>query len=117
MGAEWLVARPGFPIMIRATLVGPVIAESDRTVVVEGNHHFPSGDVRWEHLIDSPSTSRCFWEGKARDMSVVVGDGLNVDAAWVYPQPWPLARRITGHVAFWRGVAIARTGDAGSPDA
>lgn len=95
--------------MIRATWAGTVIAESDRTVVVEGNHYFPPDDVRWDHLIDSPSTSRCFWKGKARYMSVGVDDDLNVDAAWTYPEPWPLARRITGHVAFWRGVTITRT--------
>lgn len=95
--------------MIRATWAGTVLAEADKTVTVEGNHYFPPDSVRWAHLNQSPSTSRCWWKGKAEYLTVVVNDELNVDAAWRYPDPWPLARRITGHVAFWRGVTITRT--------
>ncbi|MPZ88060.1 MAG: DUF427 domain-containing protein [Nitriliruptorales bacterium] len=83
-----------------------VLAEADRTLRVEGNHYFPPDSVRWEHLVDSPTTSWCWWKGRARYLSVAVDDEVLADAAWYYPRPWPLARRLTGCVAFGRGVAI-----------
>ena len=92
--------------MPRAVWRGQVIAESDDTIVVEGNHYFPPDSINGDLLFDSPTTSRCFWKGKARYMTVVVDDDVNPDAAWYYPEPWPPARRIAGYVAFWRGVRI-----------
>lgn len=92
--------------VVRAVWNGVVIAESDDTKIVEGNAYFPPGSVRDDLLIPSPTTSRCFWKGKARYYSIVVGDDVNPDAAWTYPHPWPLARRLRDHVAFWRGVRI-----------
>lgn len=92
--------------MPRAVWNGAVIAESDETVVVEGNYYFPPESVRWEFTLESPSTSRCYWKGKAHYLTLAVDDDVNIDAGWYYPKPWPLARRITGHVAFWRGVRI-----------
>lgn len=89
---------------MKATWDGVVLAESDRTVVVEGNHYFPPESVRWEHLVESSSTSWCWWKGRARYLTVAVDDHATVDAAWYYPKPWPLARRIAGHVAFSAGV-------------
>lgn len=85
--------------MRRASWAGVVLAESDRTVVLDGCHYFPPDSVRWEHLIESPSTRRC-WKGRARYLSVAVDDHVNVDAAWYYPEPSRLARGISGHVAF-----------------
>jgi uncharacterized protein (DUF427 family) len=93
--------------MVTASWAGVVLAESDRTVVVDGNHYFPPDSVRWEHLVDSPSTSCCWWKGKARYLSVAVDDRVNVDAAWYSPSPLPLARRIAGYVAFWSGVRVS----------
>jgi uncharacterized protein (DUF427 family) len=92
--------------MVRAMWNGEVLAQSDDTRVVEGNHYFPAASVREDVLVPSPTTSRCFWKGKARYFSVVAGDDVNVDAAWTYPDPWPLARSLRDHVAFWRGVRI-----------
>lgn len=94
--------------MIIATWNGTVIAESDRTKVVEGNHYFPIEDVHMDLLVDSDSTSRCPWKGKANYYTVVVDGARNLDAAWIYHKPTFLARRTTGHVAFWHGIEIGR---------
>jgi len=93
--------------MTIATWAGTVIAASDRTKVVEGNHYFPIEDVQADCLLESPSTSRCPWKGKASYYTVVVGDDLNPDAAWTYHKPTFLARKITDHVAFWHGVEVS----------
>jgi uncharacterized protein (DUF427 family) len=92
--------------MIRASWNGAVLAESNDTVVVEGNHYFPRDDVAMELLVESPTHSRCPWKGKASYYTVTSGDDVNVDAAWSYPKPTFLARRIQGRVAFWRGVRL-----------
>lgn len=92
--------------MVRATLGTTVVAESDETVVIEGNHYFPPESVRWEHLVETPSTSWCFWKGKARYYAVQVEDDAAPNAAWTYRRPWRLARRIKDHVAFWGRVEV-----------
>ncbi|TAM68855.1 DUF427 domain-containing protein [Mycobacterium sp.] len=92
--------------MIRATWNGAVLAETPRTVRVEGNHYFPPESLRREHLIDSPTKSICPWKGLARYYTVAVKGDTNPDAAWYYPHPSPLARRIKNHVAFWNGVHV-----------
>jgi uncharacterized protein (DUF427 family) len=71
--------------MTTATWNGATIAESDKTVVVEGNHYFPPGSVRKEFLQASSTTSRCPWKGTARYYSLVVDGKTNEDAAWYYP--------------------------------
>ena len=91
---------------IVATWNGAVLAESDRTVRVEGNHYFPPESVRWEHLERSPRTTRCWWKGTAAYWTVRVANAENADAAWAYPDPSDAARNIRDHVAFWRGVAV-----------
>ncbi len=91
---------------MRALWNGQVIAESEETVVVEGNHYFPSDTVAQKYLIDSDTTSTCYWKGKARYYSVVVDGQENTDAAWYYPNPSEAASGITGYVAFWRGVIV-----------
>ena len=83
-----------------------VLAESDRTVVVEGNHYFPPDSVRREYLRDSPTHTVCGWKGTASYYNVEVGGQVNADAAWYYPDPLPAARQIAGHVAFWKGVQV-----------
>lgn len=94
--------------MIRAIWNGTVIAESEDTIVVEGNHYFPSEDVRSELLVYSPHTSLCPWKGRASYYTLSVDGKQNPNAAWTYPRPSPLARRITGRIAFWHGVRIER---------
>ncbi|MCU0307993.1 MAG: DUF427 domain-containing protein [Thermoleophilia bacterium] len=92
--------------MVRATWNGAVIAESDDTVVVEGNHYFPADDVRREHLTPSDHTSVCSWKGLATYSDVVVGDKVNANAAWHYMEPKEAAEHVRGRVAFWRGVTV-----------
>ncbi len=88
-----------------------VLAESDTTEVLEGNHYFPPDAVRDEYLDVSPLHTRCPWKGKASYYNVSVGDDINPNAAWYYPKPWPLARKIKDHVAFWQGVVVEEVSD------
>lgn len=92
--------------MARATWNGAVIAESDRTEIVEGNHYFPPDAVHRELLRPSETHTVCSWKGKASYYDVVVGGEVNRDAAWYYPTPKEAAKQIAGYVAFWRGVKV-----------
>jgi len=83
-----------------------VIADSDETVVVEGNHYFPSESVISEFLQPSSTHTTCPWKGEAGYYDVVVNGETNKDAAWYYPEPKEAAMEIKGHIAFWRGVKI-----------
>ena len=83
-----------------------VIAESDRTVVVEGNHYFPKEAVKAEFLRDSATHTTCPWKGVASYYSLQVGSETNRNAAWYYPQTKDAAKHIEGYVAFWKGVKI-----------
>lgn len=83
-----------------------VIAESDDTVVVEGNHYFPESALRKEYLRPSEHHSVCFWKGRASYLDVVAGGQVNENAAWYYPQPAPAAASIKGRVAFGRSVRV-----------
>lgn len=83
-----------------------VIAESDETVVVEGNHYFPPSAIKKEFFKDSQLTSFCPWKGTASYYSLEVDGEKNTDAAWYYPSASELAKNIEGHVAFWKGVKI-----------
>jgi len=91
---------------IRATWNGTVLAQSDTTVIVEGNHYFPAGDVRPEFFEPSDTRTDCPWKGAASYRTVVVDGTRNVDAAWFYPAPKDAAKEITDRVAFWRGVTV-----------
>jgi uncharacterized protein (DUF427 family) len=84
-----------------------VIAESDATVVVEGNHYFPPADIKQEYMRDSDHTSICGWKGTAHYYSIDIEGELNSDAAWYYPQPKSAAAEIAGYVAFWKGVQVS----------
>jgi uncharacterized protein (DUF427 family) len=92
--------------MTTATWNGATIAESDKTVVVEGNHYFPPRSVRKEFLQASSTTSRCPWKGTARYYSLVVDGKTNKDAAWYYPEPATAAANIKDYMAFWNGVDV-----------
>ena len=83
-----------------------VIADSDATVVVEGNHYFPPDSVAKAHLAPSSTHTSCSWKGTASYYDVVVGAEINRDAAWYYPAPKTAAANIAGYVAFWRGVVV-----------
>lgn len=92
--------------MPTATWNGVVIAQSDDTIVVEGNHYFPPSSIRTEHLQPSAHQTVCSWKGTAGYYDVVVGDAVNADAAWYYPEPSDAANQITDYVAFWKGVTV-----------
>jgi len=83
-----------------------VLAESDETVVVEGNHYFPADSLNMENFRPSDMHTTCPWKGEASYYDVVVGDEVNQGAAWYYPEPKPAASEIKDHVAFWRGVSV-----------
>jgi uncharacterized protein (DUF427 family) len=91
---------------VRAIWKGVTIADSDETILLEGNHYFPPESVDWDHLTATPMRSVCPWKGLARYYTVKAGDREGRNAAWSYPRPWPWIRKIRGHVAFWGGVEI-----------
>jgi thioredoxin len=92
--------------MVRAHWNGAVIAESDDTVLIDGNHYFPADSVDERYLVPSTKTTVCPWKGTASYYSVNVDGQLNRDAAWYYPTPSSAAKKIQGRVAFWHGVKI-----------
>ena len=91
---------------MKATWKGTVLAESDETVVVEGNHYFPADSIKREHFRESGAHTTCPWKGEASYYDVLVGDEVNADAAWYYPEPSDAAKQIKDRVAFWRGVRV-----------
>ncbi len=90
----------------RASWGDTVLAESDRTISLEGNAYFPPDDVRWEHLTPNPRTSTCPWKGQASYFDATAGERVLPAAAWTYESPSSAARQITRHVAFWNGVKV-----------
>jgi uncharacterized protein (DUF427 family) len=92
---------------MKAIWEGAVLAESDRTVVVEGNHYFPPDSVKREYLQSSDKQTTCHWKGVASYYHIQVGEKQNADAAWYYSEPKTAAKSIKDHVAFWRGVQVA----------
>lgn len=92
--------------MPTATWNDTVIARSDDTVVVEGNHYFPADSVTPGVLVDSDTTTTCPWKGEASYKDVVVDGEVNSDAAWSYPDPTDAAAEIAGRFAFWHGVEV-----------
>ena len=95
--------------MPRAIWNGAVIAESEDTVKVEGNHYFPLDSVRREYLVESDTHTVCPWKGVASYYTLEVEGERNVDGAWFYPQPKRAAVKVRGRVAFWRGVKVVPT--------
>lgn len=91
---------------VRAKWKDAVVAESDQTVVVEGNHYFPPDSVSREYLEPSEKRSHCPWKGDASYYDVVVDGERNTAAAWYYPDPKQGAIEIQDHVAFWNGVTV-----------
>ena len=91
---------------MQAVFNGTVIAESDDTVVVEGNHYFPAESLRSEYVEPSSTHTTCGWKGVASYHHVKVDGAVAKDAAWHYPTPSDAARQIRDRVAFWRGVVV-----------
>jgi uncharacterized protein (DUF427 family) len=92
--------------MPKAIWNGAVIADSDKTIVVEGNHYFPPDSIDKRYFRESAQTTVCPWKGTANYFDVIVGDQQNPQAAWYYADPKPAAANISGHVAFWQGVQV-----------
>ncbi|MFQ5555566.1 MAG: DUF427 domain-containing protein [Acidimicrobiia bacterium] len=92
--------------MAKATWNGVVLAESDDTIVVEGNHYFPRDSIKGEYFDESPSHTVCPWKGVANYYDVIVDGNVNRGAAWYYPTPSAAAGDIKDRVAFWRGVTV-----------
>ena len=92
--------------MVKAVWNGATIAESDETIVVEGNHYFPRDAVNAELLVPSGTTTVCPWKGTASYYSLVVDGAENRDAAWYYPETKPAADEIRDRIAFWKGVEV-----------
>ena len=92
--------------MKKATWNGATLAESDSTIVVEGNHYFPAEAINREYFQPSNTHTTCPWKGQASYYNIVVDGRENKDAAWYYPSAKEKAKKIEGYIAFWRGVKM-----------
>lgn len=93
---------------MKAVWNGQILAESDKTIVIEGNHYFPPKSITEEYFKTSDTHTTCPWKGLASYYSLDVDGKSNDDAAWYYPEVSDLAKGIKGYVAFWKGVEIAK---------
>lgn len=91
---------------MKAIWENTIVAESNQTIVVEGNHYFPPDAIKKGYLAPSDTRSTCPWKGVASYYHVKVGDKVNTDAAWYYPEPKHAAKSIKNCIAFWRGVKV-----------
>lgn len=91
---------------MKATWNGTVVAESDDTVVVEGNHYFPASTLKREFVVDSDHHTTCPWKGVASYHTLRVNGSENRDAVWYYPAPKSGAAAVANRVAFWKGVQV-----------
>ncbi len=92
--------------MPKAIWNGTVLAESDRTIVVEGNQYFPPDAINQQYFQESNTHTSCPWKGLASYYSIEVDGQVNKDAAWYYPQAKDKAKNIEGYIAFWKGVKV-----------
>lgn len=92
--------------MMKAIWKDQILAESGRTIVIEGNHYFPPDSIRREFFVRSDTKTTCPWKGVASYFHISVGNDRNNDSAWTYPEPKPAAAEIKDHVAFWKGVEV-----------
>jgi uncharacterized protein (DUF427 family) len=91
---------------MKAIWNGAILAESDATVVVEGNHYFPPAALHRQYFKDSSQHTECAWKGTASYYDIDVNGKVNPGAAWYYPTPKPAASNIAGYIAFWKGVQV-----------
>jgi uncharacterized protein (DUF427 family) len=92
---------------MKATWKGAVLAESDETIVVEGNHYFPDHSIDRSYFVESMAHTNCPWKGVASYYDISVNGEVNKDAAWFYPDPKEAAVNIRDRIAFWKGVVVA----------
>lgn len=92
--------------MAQARWNGALLAESNATIIVEGNHYFPPTAINRQYFTENNTHTVCHWKGIASYYDVVVDGKVNGSAAWYYPEPQEAAREIKGYVAFWRGVQV-----------
>ena len=93
---------------MKAIWNGQVLAESDKTIVIEGNHYFPPQSINKEFFKGSDTHTTCPWKGLASYNTLNVNGETNEDAAWNYPEVSELAKGIKGYYAFWKGVEVAK---------
>ncbi len=107
-GDKLIVGKPKTEnrIFMKAVWNNQILAESDETVVVEGNHYFPADSIKEEFFRPSATHTVCGWKGTASYYDVVVDGRVNKDAAWYYPETKPAAEEIENRVAFWKGVEV-----------
>ncbi|MEM0938300.1 MAG: DUF427 domain-containing protein [Bacteroidota bacterium] len=91
---------------MKAIWKNQIIAESDETIEVEGNHYFPPSSIKREYFQETDTRTRCPWKGLASYYTITVDNEENKDAAWYYPEASELAKNIKGYIAFWNGVRI-----------
>ncbi|WP_437371306.1 DUF427 domain-containing protein [Maribacter litoralis] len=92
--------------MVQAIWNNEVIAESDATIVIEGNHYFPPSSIKQEYFKNTETHTKCPWKGVASYYDIEVDGDVNKDAAWYYPEVSELAKSIKGYIAFWKGVEV-----------
>ena len=92
--------------MVKAIWKDTVVAECDKTEIVEGNHYFPPECVKKEFLKESDTHTTCPWKGLASYYDIVIAGETNKDAAWYYPEPKEAAQKIKGYISFWKGVEV-----------
>ncbi|WP_116770262.1 DUF427 domain-containing protein [Maribacter litoralis] len=92
--------------MVQAIWNNEVIAESDATIVIEGNHYFPPSSIKQEYFKNTETHTKCPWKGEASYYDIEVDGDVNKDAAWYYPEVSELAKSIKGYIAFWKGVEV-----------
>ena len=92
--------------VLKATWNGATLADSEETVVVEGNHYFPADSIHEEYFLDSDTHTICPWKGEASYRTIEVAGQTNPDAAWYYPAPKDAAAQIKDYFAFWKGVEV-----------
>lgn len=91
---------------MRAIWKNTILADSDQTIEIEGNHYFPPASLKWDHFVPSDRQSTCSWKGEASYYTIKVGTFENTDAAWTYSEAKEKAKDIEGYIAFWKGVQV-----------
>jgi uncharacterized protein (DUF427 family) len=91
---------------MKASWKDVILAESNLTVVIEGNHYFPPESINRRYFTESSTHTRCGWKGIASYYTIKIEDDFNQDSAWYYPEPLDKARNIKNYVAFWKGIKV-----------
>ena len=92
---------------MKAIWKNTTLAESDKTIVIEGNHYFPPDSINKQYFQESSHHSICPWKGQASYYDIIIEGEVNKDSVWYYPEPKEAAKEITNYVAFWKGIEVA----------